>query len=172
MIPIRFAALLTVAVTLCGQAKPKDVDGWDKIKWGMTIAQARAVYAAQSQPETKDNWTLLQLNPVNLRGIKMGVEVGARQGEDKVSLVRLWSFFGVPDSAPSAGPQDFDTLRTMLIAQYGPPANEEERRGENFRLMKSVLWKFPSTSILMSLEQSSSLPNLGNIYLEYTATSQ
>ena len=27
-----------------GQTKPKDVDGWGKIKWGMTVAQAQAAY--------------------------------------------------------------------------------------------------------------------------------
>jgi hypothetical protein len=58
----------------------------------------------------------------------------------------------------------------MLIQKYGPPASEEAKRGENFRLLKTVLWTFPSTSILMTLEQSASLPNLGNIILDYTAT--
>ncbi len=44
------------------------------------------------------------------------------------------------------------------------------KRGENFRLIKTVLWTFPPPSILMTLEQSASLPNLGTIYLDYTAT--
>jgi hypothetical protein len=106
----------------------------------------------------------------------MGVQVGAQSGSDKtpsvekITLVRLWSYFGLATSAPLAGPQDFDTLRTVLIEEYGHPTNEEVKRGENFRLIETVLWKFPSTAILMTLEQSSSLPNLGNIYLDYTAT--
>jgi hypothetical protein len=175
MIPVRLGTVVVLAVALYGQAapkdsKPKDIDGWDKIKWGMTIAEARSAYGIDAQPETKDNWTLLLLNPVKVAGVEMGVQVGARQGAGKISLVRLWSFFGLPSSAPVAGPQDFDTLRTMLVQKYGHPASEEATRGENFRLLKTVLWKFPSTSILLTLEQSSSLPNLGNIYLEYTAT--
>ena len=40
MIAVRLGALVALAVALFGQAKPKDVDGWDKIKWGMTIARS------------------------------------------------------------------------------------------------------------------------------------
>lgn len=167
MIAVRLGALVAIAVALSGQLKPKDVDGWDKIKWGMTIAQARSAYGIEAQAESQDNWTLLDLKPVKAAGVEMGVQVGARQGSQKISLVRLWSFFGLPSSAPLAGPQDFDTLKTMAIQKYGVPANEEVKRGENFRLLKTVLWTFPSTSIVLTLEQSASLPNLGNIFLEY-----
>jgi hypothetical protein len=167
VIAIRLGALVALAVALYGQSKPKDVDGWDKIKWGMTIAQARSAYGIEAQPESKDNWTLLDLKPVRVAGVEMGVQVGARQGSEKISLVRLWSFFGLPSSPPVAGPRDFDTLKTLLIQKYGPPDKEEARRGENFRLLKSVLWTFPSTSIVLALEQSFSLPNLGSIFLEY-----
>ena len=166
----RLAALASLAVTLCAQ--PKDVDGWDKIKWGMTIAEVRAAYATDAKPESKDDWTLLQLNPVKMGTVEMTVEVGARQSAGKITSVRLWSYFGIPSAAPTAGPQDFDTLKAFLTEKYGRPANEESRHGENFRLIKTVLWTFPSTSILLTLEQSSSLPNLGNIDLAYTATGQ
>jgi hypothetical protein len=172
MIAVRFGALAALAVGLYAQARLNDVAGWDKVRWGMTIAEARSTYGIDSKPESKDDWTLLQLNPVKIGGVQMGAEVGARQGAGRITLVRLWSFFGLASSAPLAGPQDFDTLKTALSKQYGPPANEEVKRGENFRLIKTVLWTFPSTSILMTLEQSSSLPNLGNIYLDYTATGQ
>jgi hypothetical protein len=172
MIARRLAALAALAVVLSGQPKPKDpapddVPGWDKIRWGMTMAEVRTAYATHTEPENKDNWTLLNLNPVKIGGVEMGVQVGARRSE-KISSIRLWSFFGVPNAAPLAGAQDFDTLRNILIQQYGYPANEEAKRGENFRLIKTVLWTFPSTSIVLALEQSASLPNLGNIYLDYT----
>jgi hypothetical protein len=169
-ITVMLSALAALTVALYGQSKPKDVDGWDKIQWGMTIAEARSAYGIDAQPEANDEWTLLKLKPVKMGGIQMGVQAGARHGTQKITQVRLWSYFGLPTSEPSAGPQDFDTLRTILMEKYGSPANEDTKRGENFRLMKTVLWTFPSTSILLALEQSSSLPNLGNIYLDYTAT--
>ena len=31
----------------------------------------------------------------------------------------------------------------MLIQKYGQPAGEEEKRGENTHLIKTVLWTFP-----------------------------
>jgi hypothetical protein len=174
---VRLAALAALAVVLYGQPKPKDpkpedIAGWDKIKWGMTIAEARSVYGIDSKAESNADWTLLTLNPAKMGDIKLSVQVGARRPGENITLVRLWLYFGLPTAPSSAGPQDFDTLRTMLIQKYGNPTSEETKRGENFRLMKSVLWTFRSTSILMTLEQSASLPNLGNIYLDYTATSQ
>ena len=169
MIAVRLGALAALAVALHAQPRPKDVDGWDKIKWGMTIAEARSAYHIGTQPGSNNDWTLLNLSPVKMNNIELGVQVGARHGTEKIALVRLWSYFGLSTSPPSAGPQDFDTLKTMLIQKYGTAASEETKRGENFRLLKSVLWTFPSTSIVLSLEQSASLPNLGNIFLEYTA---
>jgi len=172
MLAVRLGVLAALAVALSAQSKPKDVEGWDKIKWGMTIAEVRSAYHADTEPESKDGWTLLNLNPVKVSNIEMGVQVGARQNATKITLVRLWSFFGLPSSPPSAGSQDFDTLRTALIQEYGHPGNEDQSRGENGRLIKTAQWTFPSTSILLMLEQSTSLPNLGNITLDYTATSQ
>ena len=173
MSAFRFGALAALAITLYGQskdAKPQDIAGWDKIQWGMTLSEARSAYAIDAQPETKDDWTLLQLKPSKIAGVEVGVQVGAKRGATGITLISLWSYFGLANSAPGAGAQDFDTLRAALIQKYGDPAKEETKRGENFRLIKTVQWTFPSTSILMTLEQSSSLPNLGNIILDFAAT--
>jgi len=169
MIAIRLAALGALTIALWGQAKPKDVAGWDKITWSMTMAEARAAYGVAAEPEVQDDWTLLDLHPVRLAGVEMGVQVGAKQGTPAIRSVRLWSYFGLPTSAPGSGSQDFDTLRSALIQKYGQPEHEETARGENFRLLKNVRWQFPSTSIVLRLEQSYSIPNLGNIVLDYTA---
>lgn len=164
----RLFLFVAVGLSLYAQSAPKDVNGWDNITWDMSLAQVRAAYHVEAQPETKDDWTLLQLNPMKIGGVQMGVQVGARVGSEKIASIRLWSYFGIPNSPPGASAQDFDTLRTILIQKYGQPANDESKRGENFRLIRTVSWAFPSTSILITLEQSSSLPNLGNIDLVYT----
>ncbi len=80
MIAVRFAALGALSIALWGQAKPKDVAGWDRITWSMTIADARAAYAITAQAETRDDWTLLDLNPVKVARVEMGVQVGAKLG--------------------------------------------------------------------------------------------
>ncbi len=169
MTAARLALLAALAAALFAQSRPKDVNGWDKIKWGMTIAEVRSASAIDAQSETEGDWTLLTLKPVKIGGVEMGVQVGARRGSDKITSVTLWSHFGLPSSPRSAGPKDFDTLKASLIQQYGPPDQEETKRGLNFRLLKTALWTFPSTSIQMTMEQSASLPSLGNIDLDYSA---
>ncbi|HEX5227208.1 MAG TPA: hypothetical protein VFW44_05835 [Bryobacteraceae bacterium] len=159
---------LLAAVGLCAFAQSSDVHGWDKITWGMTMADARAAYHTEAKPEVKDDWTLLQLKPIKMGGVQLGVQVGAREGSEKIASIRLWSYFGLSNSQPGAGAQDFDTLRSILIEKYGQPANEETTHGENFRIIKTIAWTFPSTSISMKLEASTSIPNLGNIDLVYT----
>jgi hypothetical protein len=166
---VLLAAYTVFAIALYGQSQPKDVAGWDKIKWGMMIAEARAAYSVDTQPEKKDDWTVLRLNPTKMAGVEMGVQVSARTVTEKITAITLWSYFGLVNSASSAGPQDFDTLKTLLSQEYGPPAEEKTERGLNFRSIKTVLWKFPSTSVQMTMEQSASLPHLGNLIIEYTA---
>jgi len=172
MTAIRAVAFWVFSFALCAQTVPNDVSGWDKIKWGMTISAVRAAYSIDAQPTSADGWTLLTLAPVKIANVRMDVQVEAREGTDKITAVRLWSFFGLAGSAPQAGAQDFDALRTKLIQEYGQPAKEEMKRGENFHLIKTVLWTFPSSSILLTLEQSAALPNLGDIYVDYTATNK
>ena len=128
--------LLFVAVGLSAQAqsKPNDVAGWDKITWNMTVAQVRAAYHVEAQPETKDDWTLLQLNPVNMSGVQLGVQVGARLGVQNVSSIRLWSHFGIPNSPPGASAQDRqvqivgsgnnDHIRFHLVEHLGVVSEE------------------------------------------------
>lgn len=156
-----------VAACLFAQTKPKDVAGWDKVRWGTTISAVRSGYGVAAQPERKDGWLLLQLPPVKLVGIPMGVQVGAPESSGKIGYVRLWLYFGVPGSASEAGPQDFDAVRKALTQQYGNPDHESSTRGENFRLLKQVRWNFPSTSITLSSEESSSIPGIGDIFIEY-----
>ena len=170
MIAARFPTVAALTFSLWAQSVPRDLPGWDKIHWDMTMSDARSAYGIDAQPQSEDDWTLLQLPPIKMRGVEMGVQVGARQATGKISSVRLWSYFALSTSAPGASAQDFDTLRSLLIEKYGPPAAEETERGENFRLIKTVRWTFPSTSVLLTLEASSSLPNLGKIFLEYTAS--
>ncbi len=83
MIALRLAALAVLAIAVHGQPAPKDpapqdIAGWDKIKWGMTIAEARAAYGVDTQPESHDNWTLLYLNPVKIERRRNGCSGGSQ----------------------------------------------------------------------------------------------
>jgi hypothetical protein len=149
---LRSTITVALAVALMGQDKPKDVDGWGKIKWGMTLAEARSAYPVD-ETERNDYWTLLTLVPIKIGDIRMSVSVGAKHGTEKISKVSMWMYFGLPSSAQFAGPQDFDALKTLLITKYGAPANEETKRDNGDRV-RTILWTFPSTTIVLKLKQS------------------
>ena len=50
--------LLSVGVALFAQVK--DVDGWDKIKWGMTFEDARTAYGVNAATKPGANGDALQ----------------------------------------------------------------------------------------------------------------
>jgi hypothetical protein len=58
---------------MLGQTKPKDIDGWGKIKWGMTFAEASAAYNVSAPVKESDTskWTSLPLGPVQIGDIEM-----------------------------------------------------------------------------------------------------
>ena len=154
------------AVTLSGQAQPRDVDGWGKIHWGMTIAEAGQAYVIDRH-EDNDFLTQLIAQPIQIGDIIMKLSIGAKHGAEQVSRVRLWMFFGRKDSEPGASAKDFDTLKTQLIQKYGPPVDGETKT-EGTDGIKTFLWTFPSTSIRLTITQG---PNSqGRIDLEYIAT--
>jgi hypothetical protein len=147
-----------LAITLLGQTPPRDVEGWGKIKWGMTIADASQAYVIDRH-EDNEFWSQLIAQPVEVGDITMRVSIGARHGSDQISRVRL--------SMNSATTRDFDTLKTLLIQKYGPPIDGETRT-DGTDGIRTFLWTFPSTSIRLTLTQGQK--GQGRIDLEYMAT--
>ena len=139
------------AVSLLGQA-PRDVDGWGKIRWGMTIADASQAYVIDRH-EDNDRWSQIIVQPVMIGDLTMRVSIAAKHGSEQVSRVRL---------ATNSGAEDFDTLKAQLIQKYGPPIDGETRT-EGTDTVRTFLWTFPSTSIRLTLTQS-------RIEVDYSAT--
>jgi hypothetical protein len=173
-------SVFTFAVALSGQTPPKDVTGWDKIKWGITLTDVRTAY---NLPATAKEWPgaaahcgdypiayclpdrgpYIGIDPIEIGTIKMtDITVQAGYGSTKVVSVQLADFAGA--TGRGNGISDFDTLKTLLIQKYGSPANQETKRDDIGASVTTVLWTFPSTSILLSLRERSV------IYLEYKAT--
>jgi hypothetical protein len=153
---LRFCVVGIFAVSLWGQA-PRDVDGWGKIRWGMTIADASQAYVIDRHDDN-EFWSQLIAQPVAVGDITMRVSIGAKHGSEQVSRVRL---------STMSGAEDFDTLKAQLIQKYGPPIDGETRT-EATNSIRTFLWTFPSTSIRLTLTQG---PNgQGRIDLEYAAT--
>jgi hypothetical protein len=148
------------AITLLGQTPPRDVDGWGKIKWGMTSAEASQAYVIDRH-EDNESWAQLIAQPVEVGEIAMRVSIAARHGSDQISRVRLWM--------NSASARDFDMLKAHLIQKYGPPVDGETRTEGNDGI-RTFLWTFPSTWIRLTLAQDQK--NQNRIDLEYMATDQ
>jgi hypothetical protein len=163
---VRPIALVAFSVALMGQAPPKDVTGWDKIKWGMTIAEARAAYAVSAPTEATEYWTALSIPDVVIGDIRLKAVVEARHGSDQITLASLFMSFGLPKDAPLAGPEDFETLKTLLTQKYGKPASDDTTQNVNTH-DRTIIWTFQSTSISLKLSQFEA--RLGSISLRYEA---
>jgi len=48
----RLIAFLTLVTAVAVCQPPKDVDGWNKIKWGMTVKQAKSALGDQARGRT------------------------------------------------------------------------------------------------------------------------
>src|SRR5579872_5468500 len=79
---IRLWPAVLLAITLLGQNPPRDVDGWGKIRWGMTIADASQAYVIDRH-EDNDFWSQLIAQPVMIGDITMRVSIGAKHGSNK-----------------------------------------------------------------------------------------
>ena len=157
----RLCIVVMFAVALLGQTPPRDVEGWGKIRWGMTLADASQAYVIDRH-EDNDRWSQLIAQPVMIGDLTMRVSIAARHGSEQVSRVRLST-----NSNGKDGPDDFDDLKAQLIQKYGPPIDGETRtEGTNTR--KTFLWTFPSTSIRLTLTQGQN--SQGRIEVEYMAT--
>jgi len=130
-----------------GNEKPKDIDGWGKIKWGMTLDQARAAYEVTTPLEVNDYWTHLILSPVKVGDIEMRADAQAKHGSDRISGVRLSRYWSDKDFSS----HDFDTVKALLVAKYGLPTSEEKKMEGYDRPVTSAVWIFPSTSIVLQL---------------------
>jgi hypothetical protein len=176
---VRLGVFLECAFALLGQAKPNDVYGWDKVKWGMTLAEVRSVYTSRTSEESPGRFAECSdvpvhnclpdrgphidlLDPVEIGDIKMDATVQAGYGSTNVASVQLADLAGSLRSGN--GIRDFDILKTLLIQKYGSPADQETKRDEIGTRVTTVLWAFPSTAILLSLREDTV------VYLEYKAT--
>lgn len=164
----RFGTFIALAALALGQDKPKDVDGWGKIKWGVTtFAQARAAYGIQETPVKDANGTTgLEFKKLEVGNIILHGWAYDTQGNGKITALGLLMSYGLNDSLPSASAEDLNTLRTLLTQKYGPPVSTERGMNDTTRVT-TILWTFPSTSILLTLHQGNVA---GHLTLEYKGT--
>jgi hypothetical protein len=124
-------------------SKPRDVDGWGKIKWGMTLAEAKAACGTDCDEGTK----------LVVGEIKMTVTLSATgvypdkyNATKPIAQIELSTVPGLDNRAES---DVFEYLRSALIQKYGPITSEDRRPDELKVIEHRAIWVFPSTTITL-----------------------
>ncbi len=142
---------LISSLPLNAATKPKDVYGWDNVKWGMTgegvqKALGKEVKKRDAKHDKKDG----MYADLELKGIKMGEDsfrASFWMDEDSKKLKRI---VFVPEGQPAQYElaETFITLENYLVAKYGDPDIEETSNDPGTSAER--VWVFPSTEIEMS----------------------
>lgn len=169
---LRTAALTAFSVcAVCLYAQPtRDVSGWGKLKWGMTVEQAKAEYGGTFEvvPDKENTRPSITIKDFEVGRLLLEVSVVAVFGPtiDNITLVpqphKDWSY---------SRQQNFELLKVLLIEKYGAPTHVD--RMPNFAYddepdgtKEVVVWALPSTTIkLLWTEQKN---KTGSLFVEYT----
>jgi hypothetical protein len=131
--------------------QPKDVDGWGKIKWGMTVAQAKAAYGAIMQDRSGNPIEgvklVTRLSVDNLTINDMGISVHIETPQDVDRIERVSMTLNVAGKRPNEARAIYETTRNTLTQKYGNPTRIEGRPSGPIAVVTSTVWIFPSTII-------------------------
>jgi len=141
-----FSSLSTDAAT-----RPKDVYGWDIVRWGMSSAEVEKILGAdiekrKTRVDEKEN----MYSDLLLSNIKIGnLEFRASLWMDMQSN-RLVRVVFVPESEPSKyqWAEAFISIENYLIKMYGNP--DVKKTSNDPGTSADRLWIFPSTEIELS----------------------
>ena len=183
----RLVAILTLAAGSLFCQPPKDVDGWNKIKWGMTVAQAKGALGDQaSDPpdadaapalpskKTKTNASREEGKPnvndplsdrILIHDFKIGdmvttVAIRSENGSDVISGVEIRCGVAFPPGFKSPSPSEkdkFALIKQLLMEKYGAPISEEHHPPSESK----AVWIFPSTSITLLWADTSGMLRAG-----------
>ncbi len=142
---------LISSLSLNAATKPKDVYGWDNVRWGMTGNEVQAVLGKEvkkrnAKHDKKDN----MYADLELKGVKMGkgsFRASFWMDEDSKKLKRI---VFVPEGQPAQYElaETFVDLENYLVEKYGDP--DIEKTSNDPGTSADRIWNFPSTEIEMS----------------------
>jgi len=169
--------LTVVGVVIAQSLPPEDVPGWNIIKWGMTVDDARKALGDKAQTSTEEpGAAFVDIEKLVIKDLPVGdlvAECGiyTKRNSDVVTSVSL--MFGKVEEPPSTRERSFDTLKRLLIEKYGQPKSEDRKAepnsfGRGQDVSSTVLWVFPSTSITLLRHESIAYSD-GYVTLTYRA---
>jgi hypothetical protein len=131
-----------------------DADGFGNIKWGMTVAEAKAAFPGLTDPGrselTSGAFEERLIQPVLMIGsVEMTVSIQTKVDSDVITriVLKLAPFVQHRKTA-------FQFLSNNLIQKYGRPSHHDTaHRG---RREETEVWVLPSTTITLDWREESS----------------
>ncbi len=148
---IVLAVFVILPLSLNAATKPKDVYGWDNVKWGMTGEEVQAVLGKEiKKRDAKHDKKESMYSALELKGIIMGnsnFRASFWMDEDTKRLKRI---VFVPEGQPAQfeWAEAFIGLENYLVEKYGDPDIEETSNDPGTSADRK--WDFPSTDIELS----------------------
>ena len=151
---MRLLLLAAIAIPLLpGQPQnlnlERDADGFGNIKWGMTVAEAKAAFPGLSEPERTElssgAFEVRLIQPVLMIGsVEMTLSIQTKADSDVITRVVL-------ELAPFVQHRKtaLQFLRNDLIQKYGKPTSRGRMKEE------TEIWALPSTTITLTWIQES-----------------
>ena len=166
---------LALAGLASGQTKPKDVYGWRKVTWGMTVADAKAAFGDQASDPAETPlpagvlFVQFIVKDVKFGDINTKAAIETKVGSNLVSAVEIFAadWMEHPTDRATDGAK-FTTLKALLIEKYGAPKNQGSTT-DDIELGRTVDWIFPSTSISLRWSEASAAKYTGNVTISYHA---
>jgi hypothetical protein len=158
---MRLFLLTALALPLLpGQPKDlnreRDADGFGSIKWGMTVAEAKAAFPGLQEPERSElasgAFRERLIQPVLMVGsVEMTVSIQTKIDSENITRIVLKLAPFAPHKKTA-----FRFLSNNLIQRYGKPSRQSTTsRGR--RKEATEVWVLPSTTITLNwLEESAS----------------
>jgi hypothetical protein len=156
---MRLFLLAAIALPLLpGQPKDlnreRDADGFGNIKWGMTVAEAKAAFPGLREPErselTSGAFVERLIQPVIMIGsVEMTVSIQTKADSDLITrmVLKLAPFVQHRKTA-------FQFLSNNLIQKYGRPSHHENTPRGRMKEQTEV-WILPSTTITLDWREES-----------------
>jgi len=155
---MRVSIFLLIAVLFCtlstgsgAYTKPKDVYGWDNLKWGMSATEVESVLGKgikkkQAKHDTQEGvYTDLEIRDINLGGSEFRASFWMDADTKKLSKIVF-----VPQTKAKGYNivETFIKLEESLVDKYGEP--DVEKTSNDPGTSAERVWSFPSTEIEMS----------------------
>lgn len=149
---MRLLLFTALALTLL-RGQPKDLiretdaDGFGGIKWGTTVAEAKAAFGGLREPERSElasgAYEERLIQPVIMVGsVEMTVSIQTKTDSDRITRIVLKLAPFVPHKKAA-----FQFLSNNLIQKYGKPSRQNGTRG---RVKETTeVWVLPTTTVTL-----------------------